>query len=100
MSLSEAERILGVKAGASAEKVRAAFSATVKRWHPDVLERNWEDRSGEVGPGMAAIKKARYLLLERAGVTSSARPCPVCRGTGIQVIGLRRVSCIRGCDPP
>lgn len=94
MNLTEAERILGVKAGASAEAVRAAFYARAKAVHPDTTQAPFFSSLA-----VMEAKQARDLLLERAGVTpTSAKPCPVCRGTGIQVIGLRRVPCVRGCD--
>lgn len=95
MNLSEAERILGVKAGASAEEVRAAFSKRVKEDHPDRWGVSLREQKYA---SMGELKRARDKLLERAGVTpTAAKGCPICRGTGVQVIGFRRVPCVRGC---
>ena len=104
MSPDKAAKVLGVAVGASAEAVRARFAAAVKESHPDTRpDYNGPPIAPPLAPieahSMATLKEARDVLLARASHSQPpAASCPVCRGTGIQAIGLRRFPCVRGCE--
>lgn len=101
MNLRDATRILTpyLPAGAvGPESVRRAFAEAVRVHHPDT--RTTISTPGGVWfPSMKEIKDARDVLLAHytGRVPDSAKVCPVCRGTGVQTIGVRRVPCVRGC---
>lgn len=110
MSPSEAERILGVKSASTPDEIRAAFAQAVKFNHPDAWPLHSHIAALRVHHGdppmpklwpMQALKDARDTLLSLAGhhATTPAPPCPICRGTGIQMVRMARVPCVRGCDP-
>lgn len=101
MRLHEARRILTpyLPAGAvTSESVRAAFREAVKANHPD----SWDEAIEVRNPiRMDKLKEARDVMLASLGNAQEqpAGACPVCRGSGYQAIGMRKVPCVRGCDP-
>jgi len=89
------------------EAVKAAFAAAVRASHPDtlILKRDLEEAGGVVNGhkayAMEDLQGARNRWLQHIGeAPPRAEPaCPYCRGTGIMSVQMRRVPCIKGCDP-
>lgn len=109
MNLRRAKEILGPYCPGgpvTKESVRAAFAAAVRDSHPDTKPAY----SGPpVAPPLAPLRAyameelqgARNRWLQDLGEEArTEKVCPVCRGTGVQAIGLKRFSCVRGCEAP
>jgi hypothetical protein len=98
---SQAAKILGCEVLASPDEVRAAFAKCAKILHPDTEDgmyavqppAEWARMGGPVIATISGLKQARDVLLQRP-----AQACGVCRGTGWQSVGMKRVRCVKGCD--
>lgn len=102
MNVRDAKRILGpyMPGGAvTQDSVRSAFAEAVKALHPDSRRGDRGDVNSQWT--MHQLKESRELLLGHYSGPSvgPASACPVCRGSGWQSIGMRRVPCVKGCDP-
>jgi len=75
MTLQAARKLLGLLNGYTAETVRAAFVAAVRKAHPDA----GEIAGADVGRDVHALVEAKDLLLANLG---GETPCPQCKGVG------------------
>lgn len=86
MTYQEALDILGLTGAPSAQEAKEAYRRKVLASHPD-----HDPTSAVLASQLGAWRHARDILFSQA---DAEKPCKVCKGVGIVVLGLNRRTCV------